>query len=180
MTVQIALLRGINVGRSNRVPMPQLRAHLTELGYGDVRTIVQSGNIVLESAVEGGRLERDLQTAIAQRFGVDTPVVVRTAAQLAQVVADNPFAEAADDPRRFQVSFLAQPCPAAEARELMAADIGRERVAVAGREIYSWHVDGIQSSPLAQLLAKRVSVTATARNWNTVLKLLALTADADG
>ena len=176
MAVHIALLRGINLGPANRVSMPDLRAHLGELGYGDVRTVVQSGNIVLESTASAEQLAADLRAAIADRFDVDTPVVVRTAAQLQKVVDANPIPEAADDPKRYQVTFLDRACSAEEARTLREADVSPERLHVAKREIYVWHVDGIIRSPAAALLAKTVSRTQTARNWNTVLKLLDLTA----
>src|SRR4051812_9717308 len=89
--MQIALLRGINVGKHNRISMPELREHLGAEGYGNVRTLIASGNIVLESTAAPAQLEKDLQETIAERFGVDTPVVVRTAEQLAQIVDDNPF-----------------------------------------------------------------------------------------
>jgi uncharacterized protein (DUF1697 family) len=175
VAVQIALLRGINLGSRNRVPMPELREHLTELGYGDVQTIVQSGNIVLESGASAKRLAADLQAAIADRFGVDTPVVTRTAKQIEQVVAANPFPDAVQDPKRYQVTFLDAKCSAAEARALTEADVAPEQLHVTEREIYVWHVDGIQRSPAAKLLATKVSAVQTARNWNTVLKLLELT-----
>jgi uncharacterized protein (DUF1697 family) len=175
MAVQIALLRGINLASRNRVPMPALREHLAELGYGEVQTVVQSGNLVLESTASTKPLAADLQAAIADRFGVDTPVVVRTAKQLAKVVADNPFPDAVEDPKRFQVTFLDAACSTAEARTLNAADVSPERLHVAGREIYVWHVNGIQKSPAAKLLSRELAGVQTARNWNTVLKLLELT-----
>jgi uncharacterized protein (DUF1697 family) len=175
VAVQIALLRGINLGSRNRVPMPELRDHLAQLGYGEVRTVVQSGNLVLESGAGAGQLAADLQAAIADRFGVDTPVVVRTAKQLEKVVDDNPFPDAVKDPKRYQVTFLEAKCPAAEAKALREADVAPEHLHVAGREIYVWHVDGIQQSPAAKLMSQQLSGVATARNWNTVLKLLELT-----
>jgi uncharacterized protein (DUF1697 family) len=175
MAVQIALLRGINLGPRNRVSMPDLRAHLADLGYGDVKTVVQSGNLVLESTASAERLAADLQAAIADRFGVDSPVVVRTAKQLAKVVQDNPFPDAVEDPKRYQVTFLDATCPADAARALNDADVAPERLHAAGREIYVWHVDGIQNSPAAKLLSRQLSGVQTARNWNTILKLLELT-----
>lgn len=175
MERQIALLRGINLGARNRVPMPGLRDLLFKLGCEDVATLVQSGNIVLTATAGAADLERDLQAQIAEAFGVDTPVLVRTRDQLAKVVADNPLPAAESDPKRFQVSFLSAPPDAAVAGALEAADLAPEQVAVRGREIYAWHPAGIQSSPLAKLLTdRRLGVTATARNWNTVTKLLEL------
>jgi uncharacterized protein (DUF1697 family) len=174
VATQIALLRGINLASHNRVPMPQLREHLAELGYGEVRTVVQSGNLVLESSASAKQLAADLQQAIAARFGVDTPVVLRTDAQLRKVVDDNPFPDAAADPKRYQVTFLESACPAAAAQTLRDADVAPERLHVAGREIYVWHVNGIQKSPAAKLLERTLGRVGTARNWNTVLKLLEL------
>ena len=102
-------------------------------------------------------------------------MVVRTARELAGVVERNPFAGVADDPKRYQVSFLSAKPEAAVVRALEAADVAPEQVAVSGREIYAWHPEGIQRSPLAKLLTdKKLGVTATARNWNTVTKLLEL------
>jgi uncharacterized protein (DUF1697 family) len=178
MGLHIALLRGINVGPHNRVSMPELRSHLGELGYGAVKTVVQSGNIVLESTARPARLEQDLRTAIADRFGVDVPIVVRTAQELAAVVDANPFPDAAADPKRFHVYFLESSCPPADAQTIEAADVAPEQVRIAGREIYAWHVNGVMGSTLSPLLTKKLSIAATARNWNTVTKLLALTQPA--
>ena len=159
----VALLRGINLGPRNRVPMPELREALGEAGYDDVATVVQSGNIVLGAAAGPAELARDLQALIAERFGVDTPVVVRTAAQWRKVIAENPLP--VPDGKRFQVLFFAER-PAAEG----LPDTGEERAVVRGCEIYCWHPDGIRHSPLVKALA-RLEGTATARNWNTVLKI---------
>lgn len=155
--------------------MPDLRELLEGLGYEDVRTVVQSGNIVLTSSKKPRSVERELEKAVAEKFGVDTKVVVRTRDELADVVKRNPFGKVAKDPKRFQVSFLSAEPKAAVVKELSAADVEPEQVVVSGREVYAWYPDGIQKSPLAKLLTdKRLGVTATARNWNTVTKLLEL------
>jgi len=172
---QVALLRGINLGARNRVSMPELRALLEGLGHADVKTLLQSGNVVLTSEESGAELERGLETAIAGQLGVESRVIVRTARQLAAVVKRDPLGDVADDPKRYQVSFLADTLAPAVRKELEAADVVPERVAVHGREIYAWHPAGIQRSPLVKLLTDRkLGVTATARNWNTVTKLLEL------
>ncbi|MGH2945729.1 MAG: DUF1697 domain-containing protein [Solirubrobacteraceae bacterium] len=175
MARQIALLRGINLGPSRRVAMGELRELLNGLGYGDVRTLLQSGNVVLTSDLEPERLARALEQQIAAGLGVSAAVVVRTRDELADVVERNPLGAVATDPRRYQVSFLSgEPDPEA-VREIEAVDVAPERFAVSGREIYAWHPDGIQRSPLVKLLSEqRLGVTATARNWSTVTKLLAL------
>jgi uncharacterized protein (DUF1697 family) len=178
MPTHVALLRGINVGSHRRVAMADLRELLTGLGYGDVRTLLQSGNVVLTSRAAARTLERDLSAAIAKDLGVETEVVVRTRDELAEIVARDLLGEIADDPKRYQVSFCsAAPDPAA-VREIEATDVAPEAVAFAGREIYTWHPNGIIRSPLLKLVAdRRLGVSATARNWNTVTKLLALADD---
>jgi uncharacterized protein (DUF1697 family) len=175
---QIALLRGINLVKVRRVSMPELRELLNGLGYGDVRTLLQSGNVVLTSELEPARLESALEKQIAEGLGVDTRVLVRTRDELAGVIDRNPLATAGRDPRRIRVGFLSgDPDPEA-VRELAAADMAPEEFAASGHEVYSWHPDGFQASRLLKLLSEeRLGVVATARNWATVTKLLAL-ADA--
>jgi uncharacterized protein (DUF1697 family) len=172
---QIALLRGINVGPHKRVAMGELRELLSGLGYGDVRTLLQSGNVVLSSRVQGERLERALQEQIAEGLGVNTPVLTRTREELADVVGRNPLAAIVTDPKRHQVHFLSGEPAADVVRELTAMDVAPEQLAISGREIYVWHPEGIQNSPVAKLLSeRRLGVSPTARNWNTVTKLLEL------
>jgi uncharacterized protein (DUF1697 family) len=174
MPRHIALLRAINLGSRNRVSMPELRELLTGLGYGDVKTLVQSGNVVLTSRVSPRRLERDLQRQIADGLGVDTPVVVRTRDELAKVIERDPFGAEADNPKLYQVTFLAEKPSAALARELSEADVAPERIELIGRELYTWHPDGIQRSKVDRLRTSSRLPTGTARNWNTVTKLLEL------
>lgn len=175
MTRHIALLRGINLGARNRISMPELRATLEEAGYADVRTLVQSGNVVLDGRKSPEAVARELVALIADHHGVETLVVVRSRDELAEVVERNPLADAAENPKLFQVSFLSAELDAKVARELMTRDVAPEQVAILGKEVYAWHPGGLQNSPLAKLLTDRkLGVTATARNWNTVTKLLAL------
>jgi uncharacterized protein (DUF1697 family) len=175
MTAQIALLRGINVGSHKRIAMTDLRGLLADLGYSDARTLVQSGNIALTAAISPDRLARELEREIASKLGVETPVVVRTREELAAVVALDPLGDVADQHKLYQVSFLsAEPDPGA-IEKIAQVDVAPERFAHVGREIYAWHPQGIHSSRLARLLTdKRLGVTATARNWKTTTKLLAM------
>jgi len=172
---QILLLRGINLGSTNRISMPDLRAALEDSGFKDVRTYVQSGNVVLSGT---GDVAKKVERLIANEFGLQIPVVTRTRTQLAKVVELNPLARVAKSPKRYQVSFLdAKPSREIVRRVEEAAAPG-ERVVVHGREIYAWHPDTIARSRLWALLAgQNLGVTATARNWTTVQKLLEL-ADA--
>lgn len=155
--------------------MGELRSLLEGLGYEDVRTLLQSGNVVLNSAKKPAGVAREISEAVAEEFGVESVVIVRSRAELADVVKRNPFEKVVKDPKRFQVSFLSAKPKAAVVKELAAVDVAPERVEFSGREIYAWHPDGIQRSPLVKLISdKRLGVTATARNWNTVTKLLEL------
>lgn len=155
--------------------MPELRELLGRLGYDDVRTHLQSGNVVLTSDASPARLQRDLEQHIAAELGVEAGVVVRTRDELAGVIEHDPLADVVEDPKRYQVSFLTAEPDASVVRELATVDVAPERVVVSGREIYAWHPDGIQRSPLAGMLTdRRLGVIATARNWNTVTRLLAL------
>jgi uncharacterized protein (DUF1697 family) len=175
MSRHIALLRGVNLGPRNRVPMPALREVLTDAGFGDVRTYVQSGNVVLSSEASPEVVARDCERLIARGFGLDIPVVVRTRDELADVVRRNPLGQVATNPKRYQVTFFAaKPDPGVVPR-LEAAALADERFVLFGRELYAWHPDGIGRSRLWALLAgKTLGVTATARNWTTVTSLLAL------
>ena len=177
MARHIALLRGINLGASRRVEMGRLRAALEARGYEDVRTLLQSGNVLVTSSYSPRRLATELQRAISDDLGIDVDVVVRTRNELADVIERNPLGAVATDPKRHQVTFLDRKAPASVARELGAGDFAPEQVVVSGREIYAWHPEGVQRSKLARLLSDR-KLGGTARNWNTVTKLLAL-ADED-
>jgi uncharacterized protein (DUF1697 family) len=170
---QIILLRGINLGPNRRVPMAELRALLGEAGYENVRTYVQSGNVVLDSDASPVELEARTAKLICERFGFAVPVVSRTAAELAAVVEHDPFSELATEPRRYQVSFLDRPAPSEVIQALQEAAVDPEAVAVNGREIYAWHPAGVARSKLWNKLAGgSLGVAATARNWTTVCTLL--------
>jgi uncharacterized protein (DUF1697 family) len=158
--------------------MPKLRAALEDAGFADVRTYVQSGNVVLESSDKADAVARKVRRVLADEFGLDIAVVTRTRAQLAKVVERNPLARVAKEPKRYQVSFLDAKPSAQLVRRIEEAAAPNERVVVHGREVYAWHPDTIARSKLWTLLAgQNLGVTATARNWTTVQQLLEL-ADA--
>ena len=172
---QIVLLRGINLGSRNRVAMPRLREILADAGFGAVETYVQSGNVVLDSDLAPDELATRCRRLIAAELGLEIDVVVRTRDELAEVVARNPLGDVADNPKRYQVSFLAKALPAETMEKLSALAADSERLVAIGRELYGWHPEGIGRSKLwAALASSRLGVTATARNWSTVTKLLAL------
>jgi uncharacterized protein (DUF1697 family) len=172
---QIVLLRGVNVGGRNKLAMPALREALQEAGMENVLTYVQSGNVVLDSTAKPDALARACEQVIAERFGLDIGVVVRTRAELAEVAERNPLGEVADQDKLYQVTFCSEaPAEAALAKVAERAVEG-ERLLALGREIYAWFPHGVGRSKLAAQLGKQdLGVLATARNWTTVNKLLAL------
>jgi uncharacterized protein (DUF1697 family) len=171
----VVLLRGINIGPNNRIAMPALRAALEDAGFGDVRTYVQSGNVVLTSRAGPAKVAATVERAVADSFGLEVPVVVRTRDELADVVARDPLGDVATTPKRYQVTFLAKKLDPATAEKLESVAAAGERLVVSGREVYAWHPEGVARSKLAALRAGRaLATTATARNWTTVTTLLAL------
>jgi uncharacterized protein (DUF1697 family) len=173
----VLLLRGINVGPHRRIPMADLRARLEQAGYADVATYVQSGNVVLSADGTPDEVAAAVGRLISENFGFDVPVLARTRDQLAAVVAHDPIDGAAADPKRYQVTFLtAAPSPEALQR-LRTRATESERIAVHGRELYSWHPDGIARSKLASALTvKELGAGATARNWTTITTLVQMAA----
>jgi uncharacterized protein (DUF1697 family) len=155
--------------------MPRLRSALEDAGFEDVATYVQSGNVVVSSGDSAAKVARGVERLIKKEFGLEIPVVVRTRAQLAAVVKRNPLGKVAKNPKRYQVSFLEKKPRPTLVRELEEVAVPAERVVAEGREIYAWHPEGVARSKLWAALAGRgLGVTATARNWTTVTKLLEL------
>lgn len=177
MTTLIALLRGINVGGHKLVAMADLRNLLTQLGFADVRSLLQSGNLVFRGGSRrGSRLERLLETEVERRLGLQSDFFVRTAEEWSEVVARNPFREEARrDPGHLVVMLLKAPPEAPSMKALQAAIQGPEVVRASGNYIYIVYPDGIGRSRLTNaLIEKKLGTRGTARNWNTVLKLHAL------
>ncbi len=173
MTRYVALLRGINVGGTKRVAMTDLRSALGSLGFEDVSTVLQSGNAVFSGP--GGKaseFERSIEQVIATRLAMSVKVLVRTGAELAAIIEANPLPEAVAEPSKLHVAFLsAQPDPG-RFDTLEAARSEREAVRPGERALYIWYRDGAGRSKLTNdLLERRLGVTATSRNWNTVTKL---------
>ena len=169
----VALLRGINLGPNRRVPMPALRELLSGAGFEGVRTYVQSGNIVLSGKGSPAALGRRIEKLIAEQFGFDVPVVVRTRDELAEVVAGDPLGDAVDNPKLYQVTFFASEPPSEAIERLQGLAARGEQLVARGRELYCWHPEGIARSKLAAATADR-RLGGTARNWTTVTTLLAM------
>jgi uncharacterized protein (DUF1697 family) len=175
---QIGLLRGINLGPRNRIPMPALRDCLASDGLQDVKTYVQSGNVVVTSDETPEELARRCEALIASTFGLDIPVIARTRDELAEVVRLNPLREVADNPKRYQVTFLSAEPEHDQLERLAALAAPAEELVAVGREIYSWHPAGVGRSKLwGRIAGTGLGVTATARNWTTVEALLQIADD---
>lgn len=168
------LLRGINVGKANRVGMADLRALLTAEGYGNVRTLLQSGNIVLDAEAPAPALARSVAQALEKRFRVSVSVIVRTPEELQRVVETDPLGDVATDGARYLVAFLAEPADPSLEERLAAIDIGDERCVVDGAEVYAWCPGGVRDSRLMAALGKIPGAGVTVRNWNTVQKLVGM------
>ncbi len=176
-STHLVLLRGINVGGNQLIPMADLRAWLLAQGFVNPRSILQSGNLVLGSLdLTGAPLEEALATAAGRRFGFEPEFFVRTVAEWQAVIERNPLVDlAASDPSRFLVHFFKRPITAGQVRALRAACKGSEQFEGRGREVYVFYPDGIARPGLTQAMIDRhLETRGTARNWNTVKKLHAL------
>jgi uncharacterized protein (DUF1697 family) len=168
-------LRGINVGKGNRVGMADLRMLLADEGYQNVATLLQSGNVVLDATGSAAALAGALERAFEDRFGFGVAMVVRTRAQLEKVVAKDPFQGVADNGSRYFVAFLAKKADKALVNLLESTEPGEDQFTVDGTEIYLWCPKGLMESPLMTALTKyKKGPATTVRNWNTVRKLAAM------
>lgn len=175
--VHVALVRGINVGGHKPVAMATLRDLLTQLGLRDGRSLLQSGNLVFRSDTRTpASLERLLEMEAGKRLGLQADFFVRSARELSDVVAHNPFVEEAErDPGRLIVMFLKDAPDAEHVRALQGSITGSERLRARDRHLYIVYPDGMGRSRLTStLIEKKLGTRGTGRNWNTVLKLGAL------
>jgi uncharacterized protein (DUF1697 family) len=171
----VALLRGVNLGSRNKVAMADLRGLVEGLGCEDVATYVQSGNVVFKSKAAASGLAGRIEKQIADELGLTVSVVVRSKAQLAKIVAGNPFAKRSDDATKLHVTFLAKKPAAANVKALEPERFPREELRVSGTEVYLHYPDGYGRSKLTNAyLEKKLGVAATNRNWRTVTKLAEL------
>jgi uncharacterized protein (DUF1697 family) len=177
--IHVVLLRGVNVGGRQMVPMAGLRDLCAGLGFAGARTLLQSGNVVLDAGTKTpAALERALEKEIASEWGISVDVVVRTAKEWNAVVSRNPFGEEAKtDPARLLVMCCKDAIDPKGVKTLEAAIVGRERVRADGRQLYIVYPDGVGRSKLVgTVIEKTLGTRGTARNWNTVLKLHAMIA----
>ncbi|MEV0697859.1 DUF1697 domain-containing protein [Saccharopolyspora sp. NPDC050389] len=176
MHTYIALLRAVNLGGRGRVAMADLRDLVTAAGHGEVATYLQSGNVVFTSdRADPEAVAADLRRRLAGELGVDTPVMVRTGAEITGIAARHPFQEGQSDHTKLHVAFLAAEPDAGHAAQLTVPDGAPEELHLAGRELYLHYPAGAgRSKVTAAYLEKRLGVSLTARNWKTVIALAGL------
>ncbi|MGD2115512.1 MAG: DUF1697 domain-containing protein [Acidobacteriota bacterium] len=176
----IALLRGINVGGKHKLPMAALRSIFEEAGCGEVRTYIQSGNVVFTAEPDlAARVPERIGREIEARFGFTSPVVTRSAAELAEVAASNPFVdpsvEEGVDEKALHVLFLRDAPAAAQVAALDPDRSPPDRYTVRGREVYLCCPQGVARTKLTtRYFDSRLETVSTLRNWRTVRKLLEL------
>lgn len=175
MTRFAALLRGVNVGGHRKLPMADLRGVVESLGYGDVATYLQSGNVVLTASHDdGARLERELEHAIAEAFSIDTRVLARTGDDLASVITSNPFPDAVEEPKLLHVAFLsAHPSPEVLA-DLDPGVCAPDEFGLGPSAVYLRYATSPARSKLGPTVGRRLEragIVLSARNWATVRAL---------
>ena len=175
MTHYVALFRGINVGRAKRVTMADLRAVFVDLGYDDVRTVLQSGNVVfratgLLAADTAARIEAELH----RHTGVQAAVLLKAAEELIAISDDNPLLALATDPSRLLVTFLAEPPDPARLHIPDPVTLAPEVVRIGARAVYQWCPAGVLASKLPASFWRQFGPSVTARNWRTVTRLVNL------
>ena len=182
MTRFVALLRGINVGGKNKLPMRDLAATFEAAGCTDVETYIQSGNVVYTTTSDGAaQIPQTIARRIGEQFGLKVPVIVRSSAELDEVVAQNPFLAEGADTDALHVAFLADPPRAAAVAALDPQRSPPDHFAVLGKEIYLWLPNGMARTKLTNAYFDRaLSTVSTMRNWRTVLTLAQMASRSGG
>lgn len=177
----VVLLRGVNVGKGNRVPMAEFRALLEGLGHGEVRTLLNSGNAVFASAARDPRRHAErIAAGVEERFGVVTPVIVKSAAEFAAVVAGNPIPPPDPDHSRFLVAFAMEAAALRALEPLRALAAPGERFVVTEEAAYLHASVGLLESGVGKALLGKAGRSVTTRNWATVLKISSLLGEEAG
>jgi uncharacterized protein (DUF1697 family) len=172
---RVALIRGINVGTAKRVGMAELRALVEGLGYGDVSTLLNSGNVIFSCprSVRGDPGDR-IERAMTATLGLSAKVIVMTGADVAVAVEGNPFGEIANNPSRLMVAVLREPAARSRLAAVTKQNWLPERIALGARVAYLWSPEGVQDSKLTKAVAKALGDAVTTRNFATMTKLVAL------
>ena len=180
MPTFVALLRGVNVGKTKRVPMADLRALLSRLGYTSVATLMNSGNAVFH-APRGtpAKHSADIAAAISTRLKVEVPVIVKSASELAAIISENPIKARAEEHPRFLVAFVQDAKALSSLAAIESLVVPPERFSVGKNAAYLLCATGILESKAGEALLGKAGKSATTRNLATVLKLKALASESD-
>ncbi len=171
MTTYVALLRGINVGGKNKVSMADLRAVCLGLGYDNVETYIQSGNVVFDASGSEAEIVAAMKAGLLSTFELTLSVVVRSAAELVEIVEGNPFPSETDG-TKLHVTCFAEPIAATIVAKLDPAIAPPDTFVLDGRDMYLHLPGGMGTSKLAVHIGQKLGKLGTSRNWNTVLKLV--------
>lgn len=174
MAAFVSLLRGINVGGHRVVRMNDLKDMYVSLGFRDVVSYIQSGNVVFSSdEVDATHIQKRIEESFEKSFGFHADVLVRTSNELRAIIKKNPFQNSQGKESKWITVMLLARCPDATAQEdLLKTYVGPEELFILGQEVYIYYPDGIGRSKLSHsLLEKKLKTVGTARNWNTLLKL---------
>lgn len=170
----VAFLRGINVGGKNKIKMETLRETCSALGFENVKTYINSGNIIFETGkTDDKKLAAKIETAIETEFGLNIKVIVRTIDEIKEIVGNNPFDGEFENDKDVHVFFLDAEMPKEKAEMLLSNNTETERYAVQNREIFCHLRIGVLDSLMGKdYIGKKLKISATARNWRTVNKIL--------
>jgi uncharacterized protein (DUF1697 family) len=174
LTACVSLFRGINVGGNRIVPMNELKGLHEALGFRDVVTYIQSGNVVFSSdETDPAQLAKQIEEAFAQKFGFRSQVIVRTAIELEETIANNPFQHSPEkESKSVLVVLLATRLESSALEGLKHSYSGPEEMYLMGQELFVYYPDGMGRSKLTlPLIEKKLKTAGTGRNWNTVLRL---------
>ena len=172
---QVALLRGINVGKAKRMAMADLRALLEKLGYTEVKTLLNSGNVVFTSSNAKTRaVASHLEKEIEGKLGVQARVMVLSGGELTSIVKENSLLKVMDNPSRLLVGVVNDQADLAKIEPLRKLEWGKDVIAVGKLASYLWCHDGILESKLLAAYSKSLKDSVTTRNWSTILKLQAM------
>ena len=171
----VALLRGINVGTAKRISMADLRSLVEGLGYSNVRTLLNSGNVVFAGkAKSSDEVAAQIEKELIKKVGISSRVTIVTGAEIATIIKDNPLLDTADNPSRLLVSVITNPADMAKLKPLEKQDWGKEALAIGKRVTYQWCPDGVLDSPLLAAVGRLLRDGLTSRNWATMTKLNAI------
>ena len=181
MTTHLAFLRGVNLGPTRRIKMADLRVVISGAGFAEVRTYLQSGNVVVSSSLSPAAVATTMRDAISAGCGLSTDVIVRSAAQLRKALDADPLSDVATDPARHVLGLMADRASADAVQKLSdridTLPSDGDRYAFGDKHFYLWCPNGISKSPFFKVNWDKLGVSSTQRNWNTVTAMLDLAAD---